>query len=144
MAEIWSDWSFLIENIDCSGCTLILQDGVTWLLNSPEDSLGYILADSGYDVWIANSRGTAFSRQHISFFVNDSVLFPFFTQLNCYPIHVTWYLNCDVQIQGYWDWSWDELVAYDLPAIYEYVYRNSGRQKIHFVGHSLVSLCRIN
>lgn len=43
-----------------------MQDGVTWLLNSPEQDLPLILADNGFDVWIANSRGTRFSRRHIS------------------------------------------------------------------------------
>ncbi|XP_020265538.1 triacylglycerol lipase 2-like isoform X3 [Asparagus officinalis] len=91
----------------------IFMDGITFLLNSPENSLGYILADGGYDVWIANSRGTKFSRRHTVLSVNQS---------------------------EYWDWSWDELVAYDLPAFYYYVYEHSGQQKIHYVGHSLGTL----
>lgn len=39
----------------------------------------------------------------------------------------------------YWDWSWDELAEYDLPATVEYVYGHTGKQKLHYVGHSLVS-----
>ncbi|XP_042495389.1 triacylglycerol lipase 2-like isoform X2 [Macadamia integrifolia] len=41
-------------------------DGMTWLLNTPQQSLAFILADSGFDVWIANTRGTKFSRQHVT------------------------------------------------------------------------------
>ncbi|KAL9331226.1 hypothetical protein ACSQ67_000836 [Phaseolus vulgaris] len=44
----------------------VLVDGMTWLLNPPEQDLPLILADNGFDVWIANSRGTRFSRRHIS------------------------------------------------------------------------------
>lgn len=40
--------------------------------------------------------------------------------------------------QAYWEWSWDELVAYDLPATFQYVHDQTG-QKIHYVGHSLVN-----
>ncbi|TYJ27543.1 hypothetical protein E1A91_A07G194100v1 [Gossypium mustelinum] len=36
---------------------------------------------------------------------------------------------------AYWNWSWDELVAYDLPATFHYVYNQTG-QKLHFIGHS--------
>ncbi|KAG0470314.1 hypothetical protein HPP92_016478 [Vanilla planifolia] len=49
----------------------LLVDGVSWLLNSPEESLGYILAENGYDVWIANTRGTIYSRGHTSLSSND-------------------------------------------------------------------------
>ncbi|XP_042495386.1 triacylglycerol lipase 2-like isoform X3 [Macadamia integrifolia] len=78
----------------------ILVDGMIWLL-STHQSLGFILADSGFDVWIVNTRGTRYSRGH-----------------------------------EYWNWSWDELVQYDHPAIFEFVY-NQTRQKLHYVGHSL-------
>lgn len=39
--------------------------------------------------------------------------------------------------QAYWEWSWDELVAYDLPATLQFVHEKTG-QKMHYVGHSLV------
>ncbi|XP_038986070.1 triacylglycerol lipase 2-like isoform X3 [Phoenix dactylifera] len=87
----------------------VFMDGITWLMSSPDESLGYILADKGYDVWISNSRGTKYSLQHTRLSPRDP---------------------------AYWEWSWDELVAFDLPATFEYVYRHTGHQKLHYVGHS--------
>ncbi|KAJ1267548.1 hypothetical protein BS78_07G065000 [Paspalum vaginatum] len=82
-------------------------------MNSPDESLGYILADGGYDVWIANSRGTVYSRGHTTLSSNDP---------------------------AYWDWSWDELAGNDLPAVVQYVHAQSGKQRVHYVGHSLGTL----
>lgn len=42
------------------------QAGDAWFLNSPEQSLGFILADEGFDVWVGNVRGTRWSHGHIS------------------------------------------------------------------------------
>lgn len=53
-----------------------LQDGATWLLNPPEQSLAMILADNGFDVWISNIRGTRYSRRHVTLDPNDSVISP--------------------------------------------------------------------
>ncbi|TVU13405.1 hypothetical protein EJB05_40459, partial [Eragrostis curvula] len=92
----------------------LMMDGVTWLMNSPAESLGYILADNGYDVWIANSRGTVYSRGHTSLSAATD--------------------------PAYWDWSWDELASNDLAAVVQYVYAQSGQQKMHYVGHSLGTL----
>ncbi|XP_057445669.1 triacylglycerol lipase 2-like [Lotus japonicus] len=90
----------------------ILVDGMSWFLNSPEQNLPMVLADNGFDVWITNTRGTRFSRRHTSL---------------------------DPSSQAYWQWSWDELVTYELPAIFDYVSNQTG-QKINYVGHSLGTL----
>uniref|UniRef100_A0A0E0CE57 Lipase n=1 Tax=Oryza meridionalis TaxID=40149 RepID=A0A0E0CE57_9ORYZ len=66
------------------------EDGMTWLLGSPEESLPYILADQGFDVWIANNRGTRWSSRHVSL---------------------------DPKSRSYWNWSWDDIVVNDMPAI---------------------------
>ncbi|KAM7270247.1 hypothetical protein ACFE04_029461 [Oxalis oulophora] len=90
----------------------LFMDGGTWLLNPPDQSLAFILADNGYDVWIANTRGTNYSLGHTSLSPTDS---------------------------AYWEWSWDELSSYDLPASVQYVYNQTGQQ-LHYVGHSLGTL----
>ncbi|KAM4103560.1 hypothetical protein ACJW30_06G088000 [Castanea mollissima] len=90
----------------------LMMDGITWLLLPPDQSLTFLLADNGFDVWLANTRGSKYSRGHTSLSPNEP---------------------------AYWDWSWDELVAYDLPATFQYVHDKAG-QKLHYVGHSLGTL----
>ncbi|KAJ3681247.1 hypothetical protein LUZ60_015736 [Juncus effusus] len=90
----------------------LMVDGNTWLMNSPEESLGFVLADNGFDVWISNFRGTHYSQRHVSL---------------------------DPSSRSYWDWSWDELAANDLPATVNFVYNQTG-QKLHYVGHSMGTL----
>ncbi|XP_030953610.1 LOW QUALITY PROTEIN: triacylglycerol lipase 2-like [Quercus lobata] len=90
----------------------VTVDGLTWLLNSPEQNLPLILADNGFDVWISNTRGTRLSRRHVSLVPSQP---------------------------AFWNWSWDELVSFELPALFDYVYGQTG-QKINYVGHSLGTL----
>ncbi|XP_019055015.1 PREDICTED: triacylglycerol lipase 1 isoform X2 [Nelumbo nucifera] len=86
----------------------LFQGGDTWFVNSMEQSLGFILADHGFDVWVGNVRGTHWSHGHISLSEKD---------------------------KEFWDWSWQELALYDLAAMINYVHAMAN-SKIFFVGHS--------
>ncbi|CAN8236451.1 unnamed protein product [Cochlearia groenlandica] len=90
----------------------ILVDGMSWLLNPADQNLPLILADQGFDVWMGNTRGTRFSRRHKSL---------------------------DPSQPAFWNWTWDELVSNDLPAMFDHIHSLTG-QKIHYIGHSLGTL----
>ncbi|URE17203.1 Triacylglycerol lipase [Musa troglodytarum] len=94
----------------------VLMDGLTWLLNPPQQSLAFVLADNGFDVWITHGRGTRWSRRHESLDTSDP---------------------------AYWAWSWDELASFDLPATVGFVVRQTG-QKLHYVGHSMGTLTALS
>ncbi|KAK7292388.1 hypothetical protein RIF29_08166 [Crotalaria pallida] len=90
----------------------VFIDAIVWVFNSLDESLAFILADNGFDVWLSSTRGTKYSSGHVSLSPNE---------------------------KAYWDWTWDDLVTHDLPASANYVYNHTG-QRLHYVGHSLGTL----
>lgn len=72
--------------------------------------LAFILADYGYDVWLANDRGNEYSRNH--------------TNLN--P-------NSDSQ---FWNFSWHEIGISDLSASIDYILAETNQTRIYYLGHS--------
>jgi len=88
----------------------LLDAGTSWVMNFPEQSLGYMLADAGYDVWIGNSRGNRYSRAHVKY----------------NPQHD----------EAFWDFSWDEMANIDLPSMIYYILNVTQQTQIGYVGHS--------
>ncbi|CAF0842296.1 unnamed protein product [Adineta ricciae] len=103
------------RNSSSIGRPVLLQHGlldaaVTWVMNFPDQSLAFILADAGYDVWLGNMRGNYYSRAH--------------TKYN--PDH-------DKQ---FWDFSWDDMARDDLPSMINYILNRTEQTEIGYVGHS--------
>ncbi|KAL5276110.1 LIPA.2 family protein [Megaselia abdita] len=87
----------------------LLSSSDCWILNGAENSMAYILSNAGYDVWMGNARGNTYSRAN----VKKSPLLP-----------------------PFWDFSWNEIAMYDMPAMFDYVRYVTGVEKFHYAGHS--------
>lgn len=84
---------------------------LSWTIRGPSKSLSYFLADSGYDVWMPNSRGNKFSKEHTQYKTNS---------------------------KEFWNFSFHEIAQYDLPAIIDYIKKVKGNDtKIAYIGHSM-------
>mmetsp|Transcript_35470 Transcript_35470/g.41027 ORF Transcript_35470/g.41027 Transcript_35470/m.41027 type:complete len:402 (-) Transcript_35470:40-1245(-) len=79
------------------------------LTHGPDLSPAFYLANAGYDVWVANSRGNKYSRQHKT-------------------------LNPDKDAK-FWDFSFADMVN-DYKANIEHVRSETGQTKIAVIGHS--------
>jgi len=88
----------------------LLDSSTTWVMNLPDQSLGYILADAGYDVWLGNMRGNYFSRAHVKY-------------------------NPDHDEQ-FWDFSYGDMARDDLPSMIYYILNATKHTQIAYVGHS--------
>ncbi|TDG45718.1 hypothetical protein AWZ03_007856 [Drosophila navojoa] len=82
-----------------------------WFFTGPNHALPYLLVDSGFDVWVGNSRGNTYSRNHISMSTEDP---------------------------DFWKFSWHEIGYYDIAATIDYSLQvnGQGHQAVHYVGHS--------
>ncbi|GJQ83200.1 hypothetical protein Trydic_g18226 [Trypoxylus dichotomus] len=104
---------FRIPSKDPNGEPVLLQHGV---LASSENfliignsSLGFVLANEGYDVWLGNFRGTRYSNKHRYLRKSD---------------------------REYWNFSFDELGSFDVQSTIDLIHRTT-KQPAIYIGYSL-------
>jgi lysosomal acid lipase/cholesteryl ester hydrolase len=75
----------------------------------PSQSAAFLLADAGFDVWLGNIRGNFYSSRHLNLSRADA---------------------------RYWEFTWDEMAARDLPALVDQALAISGQSSLYYMGHS--------
>ena len=80
-----------------------------FILTGPKIALAYLLADEGYDVWMGNVRGNKHSKFHRKYPPNS---------------------------KQFWDFSWHEMGFFDLPAMIDFILKETKAPKVAYVGHS--------
>lgn len=93
------------------------------------------LAEKGYDVWMGNSRGTRYSRDHVNLDPRSAEFWDYRYTLKLY--YTLMYVTLTDSLK--WLDSWDEMGKYDVPATINYVLRMTGRSKLSYLGYSLGS-----
>jgi len=91
----------------------LMSSSSDWVVNLPHQSLGFMLADHGFDVWLGNVRGNTYSKKHTTL---------------------------DPKHSNFWDFSFDEHAKYDFPAMINYVLNATGEQQLFYVGYSQGSM----
>jgi len=74
-----------------------------YIQNIRNESLGFILADAGFDVWLASWRGHAYSRNHVTL---------------------------DPDGDEYWKFGLDEMGRYDVAGTIRYVHNVTGQKVV--------------
>ena len=85
------------------------------------NNMGFELARYGYDVWLINSRGNFYSKNHS-------------------------FLDPDKDYVRYWNFSMDEIIEEDGPLAVDYILEKTNKTKLGFIGWSTgstIGLCML-
>lgn len=87
----------------------LFRNSADYIATGPEIALPYLLSDHGFDCYLGNARGSKFCTKH---------------ETHSYDS------------KDFWNFSWEEIGLYDLPAMLELAIDKSGSPKVNYVGHS--------
>lgn len=88
----------------------LLQSSDSWIDSGPKTGLAYLISDACHDLWLGNTRGNYYSRDHI-------------------------YFNPD-RDAAFWQFSVDEIGYYDVPAFIDYILGKTKADKLNYIGFS--------
>ena len=87
----------------------MMDSAAVWVINYADVSPAFVAARAGYDVWLGNNRGNIFSNSHI---------------------------KLDKTMALYWNFDWQEMGEFDIPATFDYITETTGYEKIAYIGYS--------
>uniref|UniRef100_A0A182SLT1 Lipase n=1 Tax=Anopheles maculatus TaxID=74869 RepID=A0A182SLT1_9DIPT len=89
----------------------LLGSSADWVLIGPNDALAYQLANAGHDVWLGNTRGNRYSRQHVRLSPDEA---------------------------EFWNFSWHEKGIYDIPAMIDFILNQTQplSDQVYYIGLS--------
>lgn len=88
----------------------LLQSSDSFIDSGINSGLAYLISDACYDLWLGNTRGNYYSRQHI-------------------------YLDPDKD-SAYWNFYIDEIGTFDIPAMIDYILDYTESKKLNYIGFS--------
>nr|CAD7265973.1 unnamed protein product [Timema shepardi] len=111
----------------------------------------FLLADSGYDIWLVNVRGNYYSQEHTKLSTNQSEYWNF--RMEAFLLADSGYDIWLANVRGnyysqkhtklstnqseYWNFSYHEMGLYDLSATINYILSVTGEKRLFYIGVSM-------
>ena len=109
-----------------------LCSSFTWVNNDPSESLGFLLADAGYDVWLSNNRGNVYSTPRTT---SDAFWDFTYDEMGGELAQSMAHTHSSARISSTSIPALSPSV-YDLPAAINFVLHITGFSQLSYVGHS--------
>lgn len=95
--------------IGSSNDFIMANDDISHNKSIISQCLGFELYKQGFDVWLTNNRGNRYGIAHTTLDPKEKI---------------------------FWDFTFDEMSEYDIPAFIEYILNYTGQSRLHYIGHS--------